>query len=495
MTMAKLITPRGEDYARWYTDLVTQARLADYSPVKGCMVIRPHGYALWENMQAVLDRMFKATGHKNAYFPLFIPKSFLAREAEHVEGFAKECAIVTHSRLKVVEQDGKRSLIPDPDSVLEEELIIRPTSETIIYSMFAKWVQSYRDLPLLVNQWANIVRWEMRTRLFLRTTEFLWQEGHTAHATYEEAEEETRRMLDVYATFAEDYMAIPVVKGVKTESEKFAGALHTYCIEALMQDNRALQSGTSHNLGQNFAKAFDLRFQTESGEWLHAWNTSWGVSTRLVGAVVMAHGDDNGLVLPPRIAPVQVVVVPIWKSGDPAGEILDAASSVAGRLRSAGLSVELDARENLSPGFKFHEWELAGVPLRVELGPKDLAKGSVVCVKRTNREKRVVALDGLEGAVNALLDEIQRAMFEAARARRDAATFAVESHEEFKARIEDPGGFLLAHWCGSAACEERVKTETKATIRCLAFDQPEEPGRCMVCGEPSKKRAHFAKAY
>jgi len=495
MFMAKLITPRGEDYARWYTDLVTQGRLADYSPVKGCMVIRPHGYALWENMQAVLDRMFKETGHKNAYFPLFIPKSFLAREAEHVEGFAKECAIVTHSRLKSIEIDGKPTLVPDPESKLEEELVIRPTSETIIYSMYAKWVQSYRDLPLLINQWANVVRWEMRTRLFLRTTEFLWQEGHTAHATYDEAEEETRRMLEVYATFAEDYMAIPVVRGIKTESEKFAGAKHTYCIEALMQDNKALQSGTSHNLGQNFAKVFDLRYQDEGGEWQYAWNTSWGVSTRLVGAVIMAHGDDDGLVLPPRIAPVQVVIVPIWRSGDPTEEILAAASKVAERLRAVGLAVELDARENVSPGFKFHEWELAGVPLRIELGPKDLAKGSVVCVKRTGREKRFVPLNELEDTVQALLDEIQAGLFEAARKRRDAATFEVDSYDEFKSSIEDPGGFLLAHWCGDKACEERVKTETKATIRCLAFDQPEEAGRCMVCGEPSQKRAHFAKAY
>jgi prolyl-tRNA synthetase len=335
----------------------------------------------------------------------------------------------------------------------------------------------------------------MRTRLFLRTTEFLWQEGHTAHATYEEAEEETQRMLGVYATFAEDYMAIPVVRGIKTENEKFAGAMHTYCIEALMQDNKALQSGTSHNLGQNFAKVFDLRFQAENGEWQHAWNTSWGVSTRLVGAVVMAHGDDNGLVLPPRIAPVQVVIVPIWKSGDPTEEILGAASSVTERLRGAGLSVELDARENLSPGFKFHEWELAGVPLRIELGPKDLAKGSVVCVKRTGREKKFVPLDELEGTVPALLDEIQAGLLEAARERRDAATFEVDSYDEFRSAIQDPGGFLLAHWCGNAACEEQVQTETKATIRCLAFDQPEESGRCMVCGQPSKKRAHFAKAY
>jgi prolyl-tRNA synthetase len=493
--MAKMITERAKDYARWYTDLITQGKLADYSPVKGCMVIRPHGYALWENMQAVLDRMFKETGHQNAYFPLFIPKSFLAKEAEHVEGFAKECAIVTHSRLKVAEVDGKQTVIPDPDSKLEEELIIRPTSETIIYAMYAKWVQSYRDLPILINQWANIVRWEMRTRLFLRTTEFLWQEGHTAHASYEEAEEETRKMLDVYATFAEDYMAIPVIKGIKSEREKFAGAKHTYCIEALMQDNRALQSGTSHNLGQNFAKAFDLKFQDEEGNWEHAWNTSWGVSTRLVGAIVMTHGDDNGLVLPPRLAPIQVVVVPIWKGDDPKEQILQTAGSVADRLRALGLSVKLDDRDNLNPGFKYHEWELAGVPLRIEIGPKDLEKDSVACVKRTERKKAFVPTANIELEVPAMLDAIQDELLQAARRRRDAATFDVNSYDEFKQKLADPGGFLLAHWCGSGECEEKVQEETKATIRCLAFDQPDEKGACIVCGGDSPKRAHFAKAY
>ncbi len=492
--MAKLITPRSEDYSRWYTDVVTQARMADYSPVKGCMVIRPHGYALWENMQRVLDRMFKETGHENAYFPLFIPKSFLAREAAHVEGFAKECAIVTHSRLETKVIDGKPVLVPAPDSALEEELIIRPTSETIIYFMFAKWVQSYRDLPLLINQWANVVRWEMRTRLFLRTTEFLWQEGHTAHATYDEAEIEARKMLDVYATFAEEYMAVPVVRGIKTEKEKFAGALRTYSIEALMQDNRALQAGTSHNLGQNFARAFDLKYQTESGDWQHAWNTSWGVSTRLVGAIVMAHGDDNGLVLPPRLAPIQVVVVPIWKGTDPVDRILAAAREVRDRLRQAGFAVRLDDRDNLSPGFKFNEWEMLGVPLRIELGPKDLEKGSVVCVKRPNRVKAIVPMSELE-RVGGLLEEIQKGMLEAARARRDAATCPVDSYEEFRRKIEDPGGFLLAHWCGATACEIAIQDDTKATVRCLAFGQPEEKGSCVRCGNPSTKRVHFAKAY
>jgi prolyl-tRNA synthetase len=492
--MAKLITSRDEDYSRWYTDLVTQGKLADYSPVKGCMVIRPHGYALWENMQARLDRMFKDTGHENAYFPLFIPKSFLAREADHVEGFAKECAIVTHSRLKAAEVDGKRTLVPDPESELEEELIIRPTSETIIYSMFAKWIQSYRDLPLLINQWANVVRWEMRTRLFLRTTEFLWQEGHTAHASYDEAEEEARRMLDVYATFATDYMAIPVVRGIKTEREKFAGAHHTYCIEALMQDNRALQAGTSHHLDQNFARAFDVKFQTEEGDWEHAWNTSWGVSTRLVGALVMTHGDDDGLVLPPRLAPIQVAVVPIWKGSDPKEKILAAGAAVRDRLADAGIAVRLDERDQ-NPGFKFHEWELAGVPLRIELGPRDLAKGSVVCVKRTDRTKSFVALDDLAGEVPRLLEEIQREMLERARERRDAATFPVDDYDAFKAKLDETGGFLLAHWCGDGACEEKVQQETRATIRCLAFEQPEEAGRCLICGGESRKRAHFARAY
>jgi prolyl-tRNA synthetase len=493
--MAKLITPRSEDPARWYVDVVTQSRMADYSPVKGCMVIRPHGYALWENMQRVLDGMFKATGHQNAYFPLFIPKSFLAKEAQHVEGFAKECAIVTHSRLKAAVVDGKPTLIPDPESLLEEELIIRPTSETIIYSMFAKWVQSYRDLPILINQWANIVRWEMRTRLFLRTTEFLWQEGHTAHATTEEAEEEARKMLDVYATFAEEYMAVPVLKGLKTEKEKFAGAHHTYCIEGLMQDGKALQCGTSHHLAQNFSKAFDLKFQTEAGDWQHAYNTSWGVSTRLVGAIVMSHADDNGLVLPPKLAPIQVVIVPIWKGNDPVEKILAAAKEVESALAKAGLAVKLDARDNLSPGFKFNEWELLGVPVRVEIGPKDLEKGSVCCVKRVGRQKSFVPMGDAATAVSRLLDEIQREMLEAARARRDAMTFEVSSYDEFKAQLDGPGGFALAHWCGDTACETAIQDETKATVRVITFDGKAEAGQCIRCNGSSKRRVHFAKAY
>lgn len=493
--MSKLITSRAEDYSRWYTDVVSHGKLADHSPVKGCMVIRPHGYALWENLQAILDRMFKETGHENAYFPLFIPKSFLAREAQHVEGFAKECAIVTHSRLKAEVVDGKTVVVPDPESRLEEELIVRPTSETIIYSMFAKWVQSYRDLPLLINQWANVVRWEMRTRLFLRTAEFLWQEGHTAHATAEEAEEETRRMLDVYATFAEESMALPVLRGAKTEREKFAGAVRTYCIESLMQDNRALQTATSHNLGQNFARAFELKFQNEEGVWEHAWNTSWGMSTRVIGAIVMAHGDDNGLVLPPRVAPIQAVVVPIWKGNDPKDDILAAAEEIRKQLTGAGLKVKVDARDNLSPGFKYHEWELLGVPLRIELGPRDLQKRTVVCVKRTNREKTFVPMDELAARVPALLEDIQREMFEAALKRREDATYPVDSWDEFRTSVEERGGFLLAHWCGKGDCEERIKDETKATIRLIAFDQPEERGRCIRCDGESQCRVHFAKAY
>jgi prolyl-tRNA synthetase len=494
-TQSKRITPRAEDYSRWYNDVVLEGRLADYSPVKGCMVIMPHGYALWENMQRGLDAMFKATGHRNAYFPLFIPKSFLAREAQHVEGFAKECAIVTHSRLRAVEQGGRTTLVPDPESRLEEELVIRPTSETIIYSMFAKWVQSYRDLPLLINQWANVVRWEMRTRLFLRTTEFLWQEGHTAHATAEEAEAEARQMLEVYATFAEQHMAMPVIRGLKTDSERFAGAVRTYCIEALMQDGKALQAGTTHNLGQNFARAFEVKYQTEDGREEHAWNTSWGVSTRLVGALVMTHGDDNGLVLPPRLAPLATVVVPIWRTEDMREKVLRAAREVSRRLLAAGVSCHVDDRDTLTPGFKYHEWELAGVPLRIELGPKDLDRGEVLCVRRPDRAKESVPLGALETRVPALLEEIQQQLYRTALARCSAATHEVDDYETFARMLDEPGGFLLAHWCGSAECEARVKAETRATIRCLALDQAEEPGRCLVCGGSSPKRAHFARAY
>ncbi|HXI03530.1 MAG TPA: proline--tRNA ligase [Candidatus Saccharimonadales bacterium] len=476
--MAERITPRSEDYSRWYTDVVTRAPLADYAPVKGCMVIRPLGMALWENMQAGLDGMFKASGHENAYFPLFIPESFLKKEAEHVEGFAPECAVVTHA-------GGKE---------LEERLYVRPTSETIIYSMYAKWIQSYRDLPILINQWCNIVRWEMRTRLFLRTTEFLWQEGHTAHATEKEGVEETLRILDIYDRFAQEWMAVPTIKGIKTDAEKFAGAVRTYCIEALMQDNKALQAGTSHHLGQNFAKAFDVKYQAESGEWEHVWNTSWGVSTRLIGAVVMAHGDDNGLVLPPRIAPVQAVVVPIFK-GDEKARVLEAAAGIKKSLEARGIRVRLDDRDGLRPGFKFAEWELKGVPLRLELGPRDLEAGQVTAVKRHNRDKRPVPIASLESAVTPLLEEIQQDLFDAALARREAATFDVDDYAKFREMIESPGGFLRCPWCGSAECEAKIKEETKATIRCIPLDAPEEKGACLVCGKDSPRRVVFARAY
>jgi prolyl-tRNA synthetase len=491
----KLITPRADDYSRWYTDVVTQAKLADYSPVKGCMVIRPHGYGMWEKMQRALDDRFKATGHENAYFPLFIPKSFLAKEAQHVEGFAQECAIVTHSRLKTVEVDGKKTVIPDPDSKLEEELIVRPTSETIIYSMFAKWVQSYRDLPLLINQWANVVRWEMRTRLFLRTTEFLWQEGHTAHATSEEAEEEALQMLDIYAKFASEWLAIPVIQGVKTEREKFAGADHTYCIEALMQDNKALQAATSHHLGQNFSKAFEVKFQDEEGGWKYCWNTSWGITTRMIGAVVMVHGDDNGLVLPPRVAPIQAVIVPIWRGDDPKEEILAAAATLRDQLVAAGIAVKIDDRDNVNPGFKYNEWEMLGVPVRLELGPKDIEKQSVMTVRRLDRKKEPVALGEAATRVPQILDEMQADMLAAATQRRDEATYRVDSYDAFKRQLEETGGFLLAHWCGSDACEGRVQEETKATIRCIPLDKIVEDGNCMICDAPSSERVHFAKAY
>lgn len=492
--MAKDITPRATDYTRWYTDVVLRSELADYSPVKGCMVIRPLGCALWDNMRGILDRMFKETGHVNAYFPLFIPKSFLAREAEHVEGFAKECAIVTHTRLKASGEGGRGGLIPDPESKLEEELIIRPTSETIIYSMFAKWVQSWRDLPLLMNQWANIVRWEMRTRLFLRTTEFLWQEGHTAHATHQEAEEEAFRMLEVYRTFAEDYLAIPVLTGRKTERERFAGALATYCIEALMQDGKALQAGTSHDLGQNFSRPFDVKYQTAAGDWEHVWSTSWGVSTRLVGALVMTHGDDDGLVLPPRVAPLQVALVPIWRNAEQQTRTCSAARELAATLRAAGVSVVVDDRDNVNPGFKFAEWELKGVPVRLELGPRDLDSRQAIAVSRLDRSKAALGWDDLAAKTLELLGRIQGELLAAARVRRDAATVAVDAWPDFLTRIE-VGGFLQARHCGVPSCEDTIQEETKATIRLLPAGEPEDPGPCVRCGEPSPRRVVFARAY
>jgi prolyl-tRNA synthetase len=476
--MAKVITPRKEDYSRWYTDVIIQSQMADYSPVKGCMVIRPLGYAVWEGMQKELDARFKETGHQNAYFPLFIPESFLHKEAEHVAGFAPECAVVTHG-------GGKE---------LEEALIVRPTSETIIYAMYAKWIRSYRDLPVLINQWANVVRWEMRTRLFLRTTEFLWQEGHTAHAKEQEAEEEALLILEIYRRFAEEHMAIPVYTGVKTDSEKFAGALRTYSIEALMQDGKALQAGTSHNLGQNFAKAFEVKFQTKDGTWENVWSTSWGVSTRLVGALVMAHGDDNGVSFPPRLAPIQVVLVPIWKSDDEKARISEAVRLAAEELKGA-FRVKADLRDEVSPGWKFNEWELKGVPLRLEIGPRDLEKDQFTAVRRLDRRKTPLPRAGLAAGVATLLEEIQSAMLEKGRAFLRENTRDARDYEEFKRALDASGGFFRAHWCGSADCEKRIKDETKATIRCIPLEGNAQAGTCLRCGGESRRWVYFARSY
>ncbi len=492
--MAKDITPRATDYARWYTDVVNKSKLADYSPVKGCMVIRPHGYSLWENMQQSLDRMFKDTGHVNAYFPLFIPKSFLAKEAEHVEGFAKECAIITHTRLVATGKEGASALAPDPESKLEEELVVRPTSETIIYSMFAKWIQSYRDLPLLMNQWANVVRWEMRTRLFLRTTEFLWQEGHTAHASHEEAIAEARQMLEVYRTFAEDFLAVPVLTGTKTESEKFAGALTTYCIEALMQDGKALQAGTSHDLGQNFARAFDVKYQSAEGTWEHTWNTSWGVSTRLIGALVMCHGDDDGLVLPPKIAPIQAIIIPIWRNDEQRRQTVDAGRQVLQELQNAGIKATIDERDNVNPGFKYAEAELQGVPLRLEVGPRDLEADTIMTVSRIERKKTPVSRHGIAETVLTMLHGFQTELFERACDRRDKATKDVETWEEFVEAI-DAGGFVRARFNEDPEVEKQIQAETKATVRVIPFDAPEDPGPCIKTAQPATHRVVFAKAY
>ncbi len=493
--MAKGITTRAVDYSRWYTDVIAMAQLADYSPVKGCMVIRPHGYALWEQMRDALDRMFKETGHVNAYFPLFIPKSFLSREAEHVEGFAKECAVVTHSRLKKnPDENSPEKIIVDESSRLEEELVIRPTSETIIWAMYQKWIQSYRDLPILINQWANVVRWEMRTRLFLRTTEFLWQEGHTAHATPEEGEAETLKILEVYRQFAEDYMAIPVYVGIKTESEKFAGADRTYCIEAMMQDCKALQAGTSHNLGQNFAKAFDVTYQSEDGKRSYVWATSWGVSTRLIGAIIMTHSDDNGLVLPPAIAPIQIVLVPIWKDDTEKAKVMQMTTEITsdwkGRIRFT-----IDQRDNYRPGWKFNEWEKKGIPLRIEIGPREVENRQVVLASRDNGEKQILSIDGLTDKLVHELTVIQKRLYDKALEFRNSHTFLVNDYAEFKKRIEAPDGFFLAHWCGEAACEARLQEETKATIRCIPLNAPVESGKCLLCGKDSFRRVIMAKAY
>jgi prolyl-tRNA synthetase len=498
MANDKALTTRADDFSAWYNEIVLRAELADYSPVRGCMVIRPYGYRLWELMRDRLDTRFRETGHQNAYFPLFIPQSFLAREAEHVEGFAKEAAIVTHTRLKAVEGGG---LIPDPDSKLEEPLIVRPTSETIIYEMFSKWVQSYRDLPLLYNQWANVVRWEMRTRLFLRTTEFLWQEGHTAHATEAEAEEESLRMLGVYREFMEEWLAMPVVTGRKSESEKFAGALRTYTCEAMMQDNRALQNGTSHNLGQNFARQFELKFASESGAEEYAWNTSWGVSTRMVGGLVMTHGDDQGLVMPPRVAPIQVVVVPIYRKAEERDLVLGKAREIVAALD--GIRTHVDDRDNLTPGAKFYEWETRGVPFRIEVGPKDIAKEQVVLARRVvgEGEERKQFLPEAEvlGSMHRRLDEFQSFLLERARARREANSYRdVADYARFREILDGEGGFVYTGWCGSAECEARVKDETKATIRCLPFEEFQSdpaPAACVVCGGESVVEAVWAKAY
>ncbi|SEF99991.1 proline--tRNA ligase [Algoriphagus boritolerans] len=493
--MSKGLPKRSEDYSLWYNELVKKADLAENSPVRGCMVIKPYGYSIWEKMQAQLDKMFKETGHTNAYFPLFIPKSFLSKEASHVEGFAKECAVVTHYRLKNAE-DGS-GIIVDPDAKLEEELIVRPTSETVIWSTYKNWIQSYRDLPLLVNQWANVVRWEMRTRLFLRTTEFLWQEGHTAHATSKEAMDETVRMMNVYAQFAEEYMAVPVVKGKKTENERFAGADETFCIEAMMQDGKALQAGTSHFLGQNFAKAFDVKFAIKEGGLDYVWGTSWGVSTRLMGALIMAHSDDNGLVLPPKLAPIQVVIVPIYRGEAELEAISVKVNEIVADLRKAGISVKYDNRDTHKPGWKFAEYELKGVPVRIGIGPRDLENGTVEIARRDNLTKETFALDSqpIAEKIIALLDDIQEGIFKKAMDFRASVTTEVNTWEEFQEVLENKGGFISAHWDGTSETEEKIKELTKATIRCIPLDRKEENGTCVLTGKPSSGRVYFAKAY
>ena len=491
--MGKKLTKRSEDYSKWYNELVVRADLAENSGVRGSMVIKPYGYAIWEKMQGELDRMFKETGHENAYFPLFIPKSYLSREADHVEGFAKECAVVTHYRLKNAE-DGS-GVIVDPEAKLEEELIVRPTSETIIWDTYKKWIQSYRDLPVLVNQWANVVRWEMRTRLFLRTSEFLWQEGHTAHATREEAIEEAELMMNIYAEFAEKFMGVPVVKGLKTESERFAGALETYCIEALMQDGKALQAGTSHFLGQNFAKAFDVKFATKEGKQEYVWATSWGVSTRLMGALVMTHSDDNGLVLPPKLAPIQVVIVPIYKGEEQLDAISERVEGVVKDLRARGVSVKFDNRDTHKPGWKFNEYELKGVPVRLGIGMRDMENQTFEVARRDTLEKQTVAADQVVDHVVGLLDEIQENIYNKAFNYRESHITEVNSFDEFKEVLETKGGFLSAHWDGTPETEDKIKELTKATIRCIPLNAKEEEGVCVYSGKPSKRRVLFAKAY
>jgi len=488
----KELTPRSVNYSQWYQDLVIKADLAENSAVRGCMVIKPYGYAIWEKMQRILDDMFKETGHVNAYFPLLIPKSFLSKEAEHVEGFAKECAVVTHYRLKT-NHDGT-GVVVDPAAKLEEELIIRTTSETIIWNTYRNWIQSYRDLPILCNQWANVMRWEMRTRLFLRTAEFLWQEGHTAHATREEAEIEAKKMQDVYANFAENYMAMPVIKGVKSESERFAGALDTYTIEAMMQDGKALQAGTSHFLGQNFGKAFDVTFIDKNGKSDYAWATSWGVSTRLIGALIMSHSDDNGLVLPPHLAPIQVVIVPIYRSAEQLTQISEKVAGIVAKLKALGISVKYDDADNKKPGWKFAEYELKGVPVRLAMGGRDLENNTIEVMRRDTLEKETITCDGIEEYVKNLLEEIQANIFKKAYDHREANIINVDTYEEFKEKIED-GVFIMAHWDGTPETEELIKNETKATIRCIPLAGDKTPGKCMVTGKPSACRVLFARAY
>ncbi len=492
MAELKELTSREDNYSQWYNDLVVKADLAENSAVRGCMVIKPYGYAIWEKIQRQLDDMFKETGHVNAYFPLFIPKSYLSREADHVEGFAKECAVVTHYRLKTnAEGNG---VVVDPAAKLEEELIVRPTSETIIWSTYKNWIHSYRDLPILCNQWANVVRWEMRTRLFLRTAEFLWQEGHTAHATREEALEEARKMLDVYAEFAEKYMAVPVVKGIKSPNERFAGALETFCIEAMMQDGKALQAGTSHFLGQNFAKAFDVQFMNKDNQPEYVWATSWGVSTRLMGALIMSHSDNNGLVLPPKLAPFQVVIIPIYKNAEQLAAITEKVDAIRAGLKSLGISVKYDDADNRKPGWKFAQYELKGVPVRLAIGARDLENNTIEVMRRDTLTKETVAIDGIENYIKTLLDDIQENIYQKALKFRQSVTREVNSYEEFKVEIEK-GGFLACHWDGTPETEEKIKEETKATIRCIPLDAPEEPGVCMVTGKPSKRRVLFARSY
>ena len=490
--MAKFLTNRDENYSQWYNDLVIKADLAENSAVRGCMVIKPYGYAIWEKIQAELDRLFKATGHVNAYFPLFIPKSFFSKEAAHVKGFAKECAVVTHYRLK---NDENGNVVVDPTAKLEEELIVRPTSETIIWHSYKNWIKSYRDLPILINQWANVVRWEMRTRLFLRTTEFLWQEGHTAHATREEALEEAEKMINVYAGFSENSMALPVIKGYKSENERFAGALDTYAIEALMQDGKALQAGTSHFLGQNFAKAFDVQFTDRTGKLDYVWATSWGVSTRLMGAIIMGHADNHGLVLPPKLAPIQVVIIPIYKNIEQLGVLSDTAKKIKAGLEVLGISVKYDDRDNNKPGWKFADYELKGVPVSLAIGPRDLENNTIEVARRDNLTKETIPIDKIYEHIPKLLDDIQENIYNKALNFRKENTFYVDNWDDFLKVLDNQGGFIMAHWDGTVETEEKIKEESKATIRCIPFDSPEEQGKCVYSGKPSNRRVLFARSY